>query len=281
MASPSQNLTPRLYHAGAPPLPPTTALATWALAAGTFFLIGSALGASLTTNVIAQLVALAALPLAVVRLHAAAAGATHLTWPGHLAKPRPLAVLGAAVAGTFSWYLSLRLAWPVVEATGRHDEVREATRAVTGSGAPLAWILVASALVPATCEELLHRGIVLPSLAARLGRPLALLVVTALFAVMHIEPARMVSATVIGLAAGILALRTGSVWPSIVLHVVNNAWALLLGTSHLDAVARVIAAHPDAALACAVGGTVAGIGLAGGWHRAERRDPPNVRDATG
>jgi membrane protease YdiL (CAAX protease family) len=265
MASPSQNLTPRLYHAGPPPLPASTALATWALAAGTFFLIGTTLGSSLATNALAQLVALALLPLAVVRLH----GVTHRTkWISQLANP--LSLLGAAVAGTFTWYLSLRLAWPVVEATQRHEEVREATRAVTGNGASLPWILVASALVPATCEELLHRGIVLPSLAARVGRPLALLVVTALFAVMHIEPARMVSAAVIGLVAGILALQTGSVWPAILVHAVNNAWALLLGTDHLEPVARVVAAHPDLALASAVGGTVLGVAVAGGWHRSRQ-----------
>lgn len=210
---------------------------------------------------IAQVLALAALPLAIVRLNAEK-GVTHpRQWFSQLAKPLPL--VGAAVAGTFVWYVSLRLAWPIVEATGRHEEVREATRSVTGGGASLPWILVASALVPAICEELLHRGILLPSLAARIGRPLALVVVTALFAVMHIEPARMVSASVVGLAAGLLALRTGSVWPAVILHVLNNGWALLLGTSHLDPVARLIAAHPDLSLACAVAGTFIGIGIAG------------------
>ena len=256
-----------MYHAGPPPLPASTALATWALATGTFFLIGTTLGSSLTTNVLAQLLALAGLPLAVLHLHRhlhrPAPEARWVTpyWFSQLAKP--ISLLGAAVAGTFAWYLALRLAWPVVEATGRHHEVREATRAVTGDGAALPWVLVASALVPGTCEELLHRGVVLPALAARIGRPLALLVVTALFAVMHIEPARMVSATVIGVVAGVLALRTGSVWPAVVLHVINNACALVIGTDQLAEVERIIAAHPDAALACSVGGTLAGIGIAG------------------
>lgn len=275
MASPSQNLTPRLYHA---PLPASTALATWALATGTFFLIGSTLGPSLLANVIAQLLALAALPLAVLHF-SPRSGVTHVHRFSQLAKP--LALLGAAVAGTFIWYVSLRLAWPLVDATGRHDEVREATRAVTGNGASFPWILVASALVPGTCEEILHRGILLPSLAARIGRPLALLAVTALFAVMHIEPARMVSATLIGLVAGILTLRTGSVWPAIVLHVINNACALAMGTNHLEPVARTIAAHPDIALACAVGGTLLGIAIAGWVTPARGGDLPNVRDATG
>ncbi len=267
-----------MYHAGGPPLPPATALGAWALAAGTFFLIGSSLGASLLTNVLAQVLGLALLPLAIVHLHAPP-GVTHRhEWLSQLAKP--LAFVGAAVAGTFCWYLSLRLAWPIVEATGRHDEVREATRGITGDGAPLAWVLVASALVPGTCEELLHRGVLLPSLAARLGRPLALVAVTGLFAIMHIEPARMVSATVVGLAAGILALRTGSVWPAVALHVMNNSWALLLGTGHLGAIARAIAAHPDLALACAVAGTAGGL-VIGGWVTPfGGRDPSNVRNAT-
>jgi membrane protease YdiL (CAAX protease family) len=181
--------------------------------------------------------------------------------------------VGALVAGTFCWYVALRLAWPVVEATGRHQEVRDATRAVTGTGTALPWILVASALVPGTCEEILHRGVLLPALAARVGRPLALITVTTLFAIMHIEPARMVSAAVVGLVAGILALRTGSVWPAVVLHIVNNVWALLLGTSHLGPIARGVAAHPDLALACAVGGTILGVALAGGWHRSAPPPP--------
>jgi membrane protease YdiL (CAAX protease family) len=261
MASPSQNLTSRLYHVDSPALPPTTALATWALATATFFLIGSTLGPSLLANTLAQLIALAALPLAILHLHAAAQGVPRPYWFNQLAKP--IALAGAAVAGTFTWYLSLRLAWPVVEATDRREEVREITRAVTGDGAPLPWMLVASAMVPGTCEELLHRGILLPSLAPKFGRPLALFVVTALFAVMHIEPARMVSATVVGLAAGILALRARSVWPAVTLHVVNNIWALLVGTDRIEVVARLLRHHPDAALVASVGGTVLGIGLAG------------------
>jgi membrane protease YdiL (CAAX protease family) len=262
MASPSQNLTSRLYHADSPALPPTTALATWALATATFFLIGTALGPGLLANTLAQVLSLAALPLAVVHLHAAAQGATHRAyWFSQLAKP--ISFVGSAVAGTFTWYLSLRLAWPVVEATHRHDEVREITRAVTGDGAPLPWVLVASALVPATCEELLHRGILLPSLAPKLGRPLALFIVTALFAVMHIEPARMVSAAVVGLAAGILALRTRSVWPAVTLHAINNVWALLIGTDRVAPVGRILRDHPDASLAVAVGGTALGVVLAG------------------
>jgi membrane protease YdiL (CAAX protease family) len=251
-----------LYHADSPALPPTTALATWALATASFFLIGTTLGPSLLANTLAQLLALALLPLAVVRLHAATQGVPHRAyWFSQLAKP--IAFIGAAVGGTFTWYLSLRLAWPVVEATHRHDEVREITRAVTGDGASLPWILVASALVPGTCEEMLHRGILLPSLARKVGRPLALLVVTALFAVMHIEPARMVSATVVGLTAGILALRTRSVWPAITLHAVNNIWALLIGTDRVAPVASMVRDHPDASLAFAVGGTLLGVAFAG------------------
>lgn len=230
-------------------------------------------------NTLAQLLALAGLPLAVLHLQPRK-GATHLTpyWFNQLAKP--IAFVGAILGGTFTWYLALRLAWPVVEATHRQEEVREVSRAITGDGAPLPWMLVASAMVPGTCEELLHRGILLPSLAARAGRPLAVVAVTVLFAVMHIEPARMVSAAVVGLAAGIIAIRTASVWPAVTLHVVNNVWALLLGTDRVAPLGRLINDHPDAMLAVAVGGTFVGVALASAGRLA-RSDLSNVRNATG
>ena len=47
---------------------------------------------------------------------------------------------------------------------------------------------------------------------------------------------------------------------------------ILLGASRMLPVARAVAAYPDLTLACAVGGTLLGIGLAGGWHL--RLGPP-------
>ncbi len=270
MASPSQNLTPPSYHAGAAPLTASTALATWCLATATFFLIGTSLGGGLGASVVAQILALALVPIAVMRLH----GVTHLNGVTHLlglGRPPWRAIAGAALAGAGTWYVSLRLAVPILDATGRTEQARDISRAVTGDGAALPWVLLASALVPATCEEILHRGMLLPALAARAGRVAALAAVTVLFAVMHIEPARMAAAACIGLAAGILALRTRSLWPAITLHLVNNVCALVVGTEQVPGVTRPIAGHPDATLAITLACTAAGLAL-GVTHKI----PPNT-----
>ena len=90
-----------------------------------------------------------------------------------------------------------------------------------------------------------------------------------LFAAMHIEPARIAATFVLGLAAGALVLRTGSVWPAITLHAVNNAVTILVATGHLDAVAAALHRHPQAGLTVAIGGAAAGLGVAT-WARPAR-----------
>ena len=195
-------------------------------------------------------------PIAVLRVHGVGIDAASLG----LARPRARAVAGAALAGACTWYVTLRVALPIVAATGRDAEVREFTRAVTGDGAP--WVLAASALAPGFCEELLHRGVILPALARRAGRGVGLAAVTALFAVMHIEPARIATAALIGLAAGSLTLWTRSLWPAVTLHIINNVAALLVGSGHLPGATHLLTSHPDAALAFAIAGTLCGLALA-------------------
>ncbi len=86
------------------------------------------------------------------------------------------------------------------------------------------------AVLPALAEELVMRGVLLTSLAARLGpflsrllntaQPerlgpaLAVVLTAALFAVIH-DPVRLLFAFVLGLVFGLARLRSGSLWPSI------------------------------------------------------------------
>jgi len=232
------------------------ALATWMLATATFFALGLTLGGGLVTNSVAELLALGAVPVAVIVVHGGRAPALGLV------RPSAGAVLGAALAGTCTWYLALRVAMPIIVAMQRETHAEHISRAVLGDGAALPLVLVASALVPGVCEELLHRGVLAPALTPRLGRAGAVVVAALLFAIMHLEPARIVATLVIGLGAGLLAATTGSLWPAITLHVTNNVVALLVATGHLDLVARLTAAHPDGALALALGGTATGVVVA-------------------
>jgi membrane protease YdiL (CAAX protease family) len=86
------------------------------------------------------------------------------------------------------------------------------------------WVLFI-AIVPGFNEELLFRGYIQRRLLARWRPPLAILVTSLLFAVMHIDPQHVALALILGVWLGMLAWRTGSVWPGILCHAfVNGAW---------------------------------------------------------
>ncbi len=92
---------------------------------------------------------------------------------------------------------------------------------------PLAAV-VALALVPAVCEELLFRGCVLPRIADSLGKAWAVVLSAILFAVAHLDLVAVPPRALLGVVLGYAVVRTASLWPAIVLHGVNNAAALAL-----------------------------------------------------
>mgnify|MGYP002563517163 CR=1 FL=1 len=77
-------------------------------------------------------------------------------------------------------------------------------------------------------EELVFRGII-QQLARPLGERQAVALQAVLFAVQHRGPAGMVYALVCGLVLGTLRSRTGSVWPGMLLHTLNNLLVFAAG----------------------------------------------------
>lgn len=71
-------------------------------------------------------------------------------------------------------------------------------------------------------EEIFFRGYLLRILGARYGNTGGLLVTSALFALLHVNPASFLALFVLGLAFGALRLWTGSLFPSILAHAVQN-----------------------------------------------------------
>lgn len=94
--------------------------------------------------------------------------------------------------------------------------------------APLTHLIVLLALVPAICEELVFRGFIFSGLV-RGGNQLRAIIVTAVFfGVSHGMLQQSISATVMGLLLGWIALRTGSVLPCFLVHCTNNALSVSL-----------------------------------------------------
>lgn len=91
---------------------------------------------------------------------------------------------------------------------------------------PFASIILAFALavIPAIVEEFCIRGVVLQPLR-RYGDKFAIVMSAAIFSILHGNMVQIPYALVAGIYLGYLCVATGSIWPSIVLHFINNMFS--------------------------------------------------------
>jgi membrane protease YdiL (CAAX protease family) len=83
--------------------------------------------------------------------------------------------------------------------------------------------MVALAVVPGFAEELFFRGLMQTRLANALGPWPAIVVASAAFGALHLDPVQGTVAFVVGMWLGWVTQRYESLWPAIAAHVVNNA----------------------------------------------------------
>lgn len=96
-----------------------------------------------------------------------------------------------------------------------------------GGWLPLVLNLVTYALLPGLIEELVFRGWVLGALQP-FGERRALLLSALLFGLLHGNLTQLPFALLLGLVFGFITLRTGRLWPCMVIHGLNNAMSVLL-----------------------------------------------------
>jgi uncharacterized protein len=77
-------------------------------------------------------------------------------------------------------------------------------------------------------EEFLFRGILQPGLMSRLPPARAIVVTALVFSAFHFDPVGLVPRFELGVLFGLLAWRSGSVWPGIAAHAANNLTATAL-----------------------------------------------------
>lgn len=90
-----------------------------------------------------------------------------------------------------------------------------------------ATLLVATFIAP-ICEEIFFRGFALMGFARAMPLPWAIVLSSLIFAVAHGDPGSFPVLFIIGLALAFLRLHTRSLWPSILLHMVNNGLGAVL-----------------------------------------------------
>lgn len=90
------------------------------------------------------------------------------------------------------------------------------------------WGFFAIGLLAPVAEEMVFRGAILRWLLQKQRPWAAIAISAALFAAVHLNPAQMPHAFLMGLLLGWMYWRTGSIVPGLALHFVNNAVAYVL-----------------------------------------------------
>jgi membrane protease YdiL (CAAX protease family) len=97
------------------------------------------------------------------------------------------------------------------------------------------------------------RGVLLASLAARIGAFPAIGLTAATFGLIHFDWIRLLFTFVLGLILGFVRVRTRSLWPSIVVHVTVNALTFAIAPL-VDDPTQPYTPQPGLGLVCLVAG---------------------------
>jgi sodium transport system permease protein len=151
--------------------------------------------------------------------------------------------LGIAIAVTLlassMWILALEAfvllkSWSLIEQVRDLESIKAKALAV-----PFAWVLITQSLAPAVFEEFFFRGFALSSLCRRLSSRRAIVLSALLFGLFHVIDGsvlsfeKLIPTFLLGLALGLVAVRTQSIIPGMILHAAHNA--LVLSFTRIDA----------------------------------------------
>lgn len=98
---------------------------------------------------------------------------------------------------------------------------------MTGLPGAIGMLLLAGVAIP-IAEEIFFRGVVYRWLRDKWGVAVGAIVSGVIFGLAHFEPATVVPAVLLGIALALVYERSRSLWPPILIHVLNNALALAL-----------------------------------------------------
>ncbi len=85
------------------------------------------------------------------------------------------------------------------------------------------FVFLVIAVAPAICEEMLFRGFLFQTMRAAYRAPVAVCIVAALFGLYHMSLVKFIPTGLLGLALCYVVHKTGSIYPSMMMHFLNNA----------------------------------------------------------
>jgi len=90
-------------------------------------------------------------------------------------------------------------------------------------------LIIGGAFIGPVCEEIIFRGIILKEFLRRYTPTKAILLSALIFGLIHMVPIQVFSAGIIGIVLGYVYYRTRSLWLVIIMHVINNLVAFIIG----------------------------------------------------
>jgi sodium transport system permease protein len=225
----SQPRTASLYHAASgSAFSAFEATAITFGAVATFLVVAALVHARLSVEflAVAQL-GLVVVPVVVMRLTRRDRRALGLT------RPRLRHIVGAGLVGTCAWYVNLHLLALLPQDAETPPAMEKAVQQPS-----LALVLLTIAFVPAICEEILFRGVLVRGLGTQLHAWVAILVGALAFSAYHLNPIQLLPTFTLGLAFGVIAMRAHSAIPTMLGHALNNGIAILVAREDLPGLAN-------------------------------------------
>ncbi len=148
-----------------------------------------------------------------------------------LLAPRPAPLLAGVAFGVvnhFAWALPLMALAHALLPRGLVERFDAAQVFARPTPFETALVVVGAVVAAPLCEELFFRGFLQRGLMARLEAPRAIVVTALIFSAFHLEPVGFLARFQLGVLFGLLAWRSGSIWPAIGAHLANNATSTLL-----------------------------------------------------
>ncbi|MCM1153811.1 MAG: ABC transporter permease [Roseburia sp.] len=106
------------------------------------------------------------------------------------------------------------------------DSVTTTFEGLTTGGVGSAFLVIA--VTPAICEEMLFRGMIFHSMKARYRITTSIVTVAVLFGLYHMSLVKFIPTGFLGLMFCYVVYKTGSIFPAMLMHFINNAVSVLL-----------------------------------------------------
>jgi membrane protease YdiL (CAAX protease family) len=267
MTIPSEPRTPLSYHEPQrAAFSPIVALAVVAIAMASFYasqIVGALVGLPELVGLPLSFAALVGVAVVAMRGGGLSVRALGLGRPGLRHS------IAALLVGATAWQVNIRLnAWlmPPMEPLQHLDQVV--------GRSPLGPTLLAVALLPGVCEEIVFRGVMARSLGRVMPTVVAALASAAVFSAYHLTLAQAAPTFTIGVMLGVIAQRADSAVPTMLAHILNNVIAIADSRHLLEPIDATIRAAPDLALVFAIAVLILAMALA--WPMSASSRSPGL-----